>query len=253
MPVPYDFFDYPAYWKGRTYENESEKLALHAFLKIIGKKESVVEVGAGYGRLFPFYNSFFQKITLIEPSEKLLKLAKESFGMREKKMEFLNASLPQLPVKDNSFDVVLMVRVIHHFSDSKKVIKELSRILKPGGFLILEIANKVHFLARAKQLVKGNLSFISDLSPFEQRSAKSISEKKILFLNHHPKAILNNLEENNLKVEKILSVSNLRCPIVKKIVPLTVLLLIERITQGFLSKLFFGPSIFVLAVKSHNT
>jgi len=252
MPVPYDFFDYQKYWKGRDYEDGAERIALSRFLNSVGKKELLVDIGAGFGRLTELYLPFAQKVFLCEPSKKLSGIAKKKFADIPK-ITFCKTSLPNLTLKKSSFDVSLMVRVIHHFQDSKKVIKELFRVLKPGGFLVLEFANKIHFKALMKAILKGNFSFLSDVKPYEQRTKESIAKRKIYFFNHHPKKILKDLKDCGFEVKEILSVSNFRDPIIKKIIPLRVLLFLEKITQKPLSFIYFGPSIFILAYKSHNT
>jgi len=58
------------------------------------------------------------------------------------------------------------------------------------------------------------------------------------------------LEKNGFVLEKKLSVSNFRNPLLKKIVPETVLLRLEDVLQKPLSYINFGPSVFVKAVKS---
>lgn len=49
------------------------------------------------------------------------------------------ASLDNLPFEDNQFDVVLCTNVIEHVANGEDAFKELSRILKPGGTLILSV------------------------------------------------------------------------------------------------------------------
>lgn len=252
MPTPYDFFDYQNYWKERKYEDGAERVALKRFFKKIGKKKSILDLGAGYGRLTDCYLDNADKILLVDASERMLKLSKERFKSL-KKIHFLKASLTNLRLKNSSFDVVLMVRVIHHFRDSQKIIGEISRLLKPGGFLILEFANKIHFLARIKAILKGNFSYLKNFRPIDLRSKESLKERKIYFFNHHPKKIFSELFVCGFNIKEVLSVSNFRSPIIKKIIPLKSLLLLERILQKPLSFVFFGPSIFILAQKSYRT
>lgn len=252
MPAPYDLFDYQQYWQGREYEDTAEKIAIERFFKIIGEKSSLIDVGGGFGRLTEAYLNFSKKVVLTDPSENNLIIAKKKFG-KNGKIIYRKASLPDLPFADCSFDVVIMVRVIHHLADSQKNLKELSRILKPNGYLILEFANKIHFLARIKALLKGEFNFAPSLKTYEKRSKESISKKKILFLNHHPKKIFIDLQKNDFKILDYLSVSNFRSPIIKRIIPFKLLIFLENICQRWLSNVFFGPSIFVLAKKSHNT
>ena len=45
---------------------------------------------------------------------------------------------PKLPFDDASFDVITIVHVIEHVNDPVATLKEIYRILKPGGTLVLE-------------------------------------------------------------------------------------------------------------------
>lgn len=52
------------------------------------------------------------------------------------------SSAESIPIKDNSVDHVIMADVIEHVSDPLSSLKEINRILKPGGQLILTTPNK---------------------------------------------------------------------------------------------------------------
>ena len=52
-------------------------------------------------------------------------------------IEFVNADACQLPFADNQFDVVLAVECMHHFSSRHEFYKEVARVLKPGGRLVV--------------------------------------------------------------------------------------------------------------------
>jgi len=45
-----------------------------------------------------------------------------------------------IPIKDNSFDIILSQAVFEHLYDPKKAASEIQRILKPGGFVYVESA-----------------------------------------------------------------------------------------------------------------
>lgn len=51
----------------------------------------------------------------------------------------VKADICNLPFKDNSFDMVLCNHVLEHISDDTKAMKELYRVLKPGGVGIFQI------------------------------------------------------------------------------------------------------------------
>jgi len=251
MPAPYDLFDYQAYWLSRIYEDRAEKIALNKFFKKTGQVRNLIDIGGGFGRLTSTYFPIASKITLTDPSEKNLLSAEKKF-INEEKIVFKKTGFPVLAFGDSSFDAAVMVRVIHHLNDSNETIKEVSRILKPNGFFILEFANKIHFLARLKAIFKADFAFSKDLSTFEQRSKESIDKKRIIFLNHHPKKILSDLKNNGFEILEILSVSNFRSPIMKKAVPLKILLFFENVCQSLLSFIYFGPSVFILAKRTYK-
>lgn len=249
MAVPYDSYNYPQFWHGRQYEDKAEKIALRKFLTKIPQKNSIIDIGGGFGRLTEVYAPEFKTCLLIDPSEKLLSLCQKNLK-KYKNFEFKKGTGENLPVEDTIFDAALMVRVAHHLPNPEKAFSEASRVLKPQGFLILEFANKIHFLARLRSWLMADFGFSRSLTPVDQRSPESIASGTIPFFNHHPKFIFQKLEEAGFKVISVLSVSNFRHPIFKKMVPLRALLFFESSLQSLISSLYFGPSIFVLAQKT---
>ncbi len=238
-------FNYTKYWVGRDYENDSEEIAIRRFLKNKHFKNAV-DVGGGYGRLCPLLAEFADNVTLAEPSAKQLAIAKQYLSDYPKiKLSLLEANDLKLP--DRSIDLLTMVRVMHHLPDPVPEFKEFSRVLTDDGYLILEVANYAHFLNRIKFLLQAKK--IPD-EPIDIRSKNNRKSDVIAFVNHNPKTVVKTLAHNGLKVEKILSVSNLRSPLIKKIVPISVLLFFEKISQPILARLYFGPSIFLLVKKA---
>lgn len=248
MNVPYDSFDYPCFWETRHFEDKCEKIALKKLFRIADERGSIVDIGGGFGRLSTSYAHLFESCTILEPSEKLIEIGREKFKDLPN-LSFKKGSLPHLPFESSSFDMALMIRVIHHLADPLPAFIEVNRILKKEGYFVLEVANKIHFLERIKAYLRGDFSFARDLSPREKRSRKSIEEKKIIFLNHHPRRIKEDLLKAGFVVIKTLSVSNFRSPFIKKIVPEKLLLNFEKRLQGPLGNFLFGPSIFILARK----
>jgi ubiquinone/menaquinone biosynthesis C-methylase UbiE len=250
MPAAYDNYDYPSYWESRDYEHKSEIIALKSFLQKIPQVERLVDIGAGYGRLTPTYINRAKNIVLIDPSARLLKMARKSFA-RNKHVKFLHSKLENIQgkIKKESSDLIVMVRVIHHIEDLDLAFKTIDRILKKDGFLILEFANKSHFKASFKELLKGNITFHFDIFPKDIRSKKSVLKGAIPFINYHPEIITQKLKEKNFKIIEIRSVSNLRSSYLKNILPIDTILSLEKKLQTLLAPFNFGPSIFILAKK----
>jgi len=246
MAVPYDSYDYPRYWLGREYEDSAERIALKKFFAKIPKKRTLIDIGGGFGRLANLYANVFKNCLLIEPSEKLLKLAKIKL-IKYKNIEFKMGKAEKLPADDNQFDAALIIRLSHHLSQLEKALQEAHRVLKPGGFLILEFANKIHLKSIIRAIFKRKLGYLLSHVP------ENIStHKDFLFLNYHPTHIKSLLLANGFEIRNTLSVSNFRHPLFKKLIPLPILLLLEshfsRLTSHV--SLFLGPSIFILAQKT---
>ncbi len=121
----------------------------------------------------------------MEPSLKQRRQAKNYLDPRAK-ISIISGSAQKTGLKDNSQDLVVMIRVMHHLPQPQPVLQELHRILKPGGKLILEYANSHHFKARLKSLINGQPLL---LTPIEKRSLINIKKHTISFVNHSPVSI----------------------------------------------------------------
>lgn len=250
MGAAYDTFDYPGYWTGRDYEHKSEVVALKGFLKRIPKIKTILEIGAGFGRMIPFYAFRAKKVIVSEPSSRLLKIPREKFR-NKKGITFMQSTIENLSSKvaARSIDLIIMVRVIHHIKDVDGTVKTVRRLLKNGGWFIFEFANKTHFKAIASEAVKGNFGFLSDEETVDIRSAKSIKNKTLPFFNYHPNKIVKTLTDNGFEIVEKRSVSNIRSPFLKSIFSVDLLVYVESMVQKLLANINFGPSIFILARK----
>ena len=60
-------------------------------------------------------------------------------SLREQQMEVIEASVDDIPIGDNIFEVVCAFDVIEHIKDDRKAVEELIRVCKPGGLLFLAV------------------------------------------------------------------------------------------------------------------
>jgi ubiquinone/menaquinone biosynthesis C-methylase UbiE len=99
----------------------------------------VLEVGAGTGLNLEHYPDTIDELVLIEPDRAMArKLAArmEKLGTRARVVE---ASAEQLPIEGGSFDTVVCTLVLCTVADPSAGLRELRRVLRPGGsFLFLE-------------------------------------------------------------------------------------------------------------------
>ncbi|MEO8785119.1 MAG: class I SAM-dependent methyltransferase [Candidatus Saccharimonadales bacterium] len=236
--------NYLHYWQGRDYENDSEIIAIKRLLKNRHFGHAV-DIGGGYGRLCVLLSEYADEVTLAEPSQQQLDIAKDFLAdYPQIKRKLMQAD--DLQFADETVDLITMIRVMHHLPDPSAEFAQIQRVLSQHGYFILEIANYAHARNRIKYFLKGKRL---PVEPVDIRSAKNRRADEIAFVNHNPKTVIKQLAHAGLKVEKVLSVSNLRSPALKKIVPRGVMLKVEKLLQPALARSFFGPSTFLLVRK----
>lgn len=237
--------NYLHYWNGRDYEHASEEIAIKRLIK--GRKfNHAADVGGGYGRLCLLLENYADKVTLAEPSQQQLDIAKE-FLKDHPEIDRKLLQAGDLKFKDGSVDLLTVIRVMHHLPDPAPEFKEFHRVLSDDGYLILEVANYAHGRNRIKHALKGKSL---PKEPVDIRSEKNKKKDEIPFVNHNPNTVIKQLAHAGLKVERTLSVSNLRSPGLKKVVPQKLMLAVEKSLQPTLASTYFGPSVFFLVKKA---
>lgn len=111
--------------------------------KIIKKMDlklgtQILEVGCGLGRRARRISAASEgraMITAVDNSDKVLDIARAVSS--EKNVTYLKANAENLPFPNNYFDIVTAERLLICFSDALPVLKEMYRVLKPGGQLII--------------------------------------------------------------------------------------------------------------------
>ncbi len=92
----------------------------------------VLGAAGGTGRVAALYASEVRRIVVCDSSAGMLKEA------RGKGLETVQAAIEELPFRDGEFDVIFLVDAFHHLQNQRTALKELLRVLKSTGILIIE-------------------------------------------------------------------------------------------------------------------
>lgn len=94
-----------------------------------------LEFGCGVGRWVKLVSGFGFEYTGADISDEMLGQARTAFP--DTAFELIDGT--KLPFPDNSFDLVFSITVIHHnpFESQERIVIELERVLRPGGYLLL--------------------------------------------------------------------------------------------------------------------
>ena|SRR3989344_2269491 len=116
------------------------------------KKGKILDLGCGNCRnLLAFKNLDCYGIDF---SENMLIEARKFTKKHSFKVKLKQASIEKIPFDNTYFDYVLAVAVLHHLKNPETSVKEIYRVLKPGGEAFITVWNKlqIRFLFKKKEL-----------------------------------------------------------------------------------------------------
>lgn len=136
-----------------TYERERH----HGYHRLIdelelelvrryGAGKDVFEAGCGTGLLLRETAGFARKAVGLDLSRGMLGAA------HARGLQVVQGSLTQVPLPSASFDLVYSMKVLAHVPPITEALQELSRLVRPGGHLLLEFYNPRSFRYLAKRL-----------------------------------------------------------------------------------------------------
>ena len=124
-----------------TYDRQmakTEKAGLRAFRErlLAGLSGDVLEIGGGTGANLPWYGPAVTSLTLTEPQAPMLRRLQRTVGERYPSATVLRAPAEDLPFDDHTFDVAVSTLVLCGVDDQPRALRELRRVLRPGGQLL---------------------------------------------------------------------------------------------------------------------
>jgi len=126
--------------------------------------DKYLEIGFGSGLFIKKYVSNITKIEGLDFSEDMVKLANDFNKnlVKSDKAEFKLGNVKSIPWEDNEFSIVVAIETFFFWSDPEKSLKEIFRVLMPGGRLIIEMAyNKDDGINHSRLVKKINLKLYS--------------------------------------------------------------------------------------------
>jgi ubiquinone/menaquinone biosynthesis C-methylase UbiE len=129
-----------------------------SFINSLPKNCTVIDIGCGNGRhLLPCAKNC-KKVIGLDISTELLKIVKNKvYDKKLRNVEFIHSDAVNIPIKNDSIDAVLYIATLHNIPIRYRRInslKEIHRILKPGGMAIISVWSRwqdkfrQHFLIR---------------------------------------------------------------------------------------------------------
>ena len=127
----FNHFDFIAPTYDRLIKpGDPSKLAQMVGLPVMGK---LLDVGGGTGRISYSLREMVKSTIDLDSSMGMLNQASKKAGLI-----LVCSESEHLPIKDSSIDRLIMVDALHHVADYRITLKEMWRVLRPGGRMIIE-------------------------------------------------------------------------------------------------------------------
>ena len=124
----------------------------------------VLEVGAGGGQNFGFYDpAITERVEAVEPNAHMLRRATIAAQSARVPIHLTPAPAEHLPFADATFDAALVTFVFCSVDDPLQGLREMQRVLKPGGVLLL--------FEHVRSRTRGWARLQDALTPLQQRVA----------------------------------------------------------------------------------
>ena len=243
MICDYEGSDYKVrFWQNadRAYEDAVERVALRRMLPMKGRR--IIEFGAGFGRLAELYTGY-DEIILLDYSRTLLEQAQERWG-NDPRFRFVVGDIYHLPFVSGTISTATMIRVMHHIQDVPSALKQISNAIIPGGTFILEFANKRNVKSLLRYALRRQKWNPNQHDPYEFVD---------LNFDFHPDWMLEQLRAAGLRTTRSLAVSYLRSGLLKRTVPVNIMVYVDALLQLTAPLFLMSPSVFSLNKQEMGT
>ena len=185
---------------GEKMNEANAYMSTHTYNMLeIKKEDKIFEVGFGNGHFIPYILNKAEQVSYagIDISQTMVDEAskKNALYIKQGTVELINANVSKIPFDNNTFDKVCTVNTLYFWENPEKDMKELCRILKPGGKLIVAV-RPLNELQRA-EFEKHGFNFYPSktIRTFMENAGLRFVES--IIKNDPPEGFIEDLKERN--------------------------------------------------------
>jgi 2-polyprenyl-3-methyl-5-hydroxy-6-metoxy-1,4-benzoquinol methylase len=174
----------------------------------------VLEVGCGEGRGVGLLMKQAKSFTAVDKIKEVI----DALKIKYPSGKFLNMNIPPLKeLADNAFDSIVSFQVIEHIQDDVLFLKEINRVLKPGGTALLTTPNKMMSLSRnpwhIREYTPGELKKMAEkIFPHVEMKGITGNEKVMNYYEQNKKSVRRITRFDIFNLQYRLPASILRIP-----------------------------------------
>jgi len=133
------FADHAQEWDDIRARHVAEGEVESAMLRLMHNRRlgHLLDIGTGTGRMAEIFATTTRKITALDRSPEMLRIARAKLADRGIAAELVQGDFTALPMAARTVDTVVMHQVLHFAHEPARVIAEVARVLNPGGHLLI--------------------------------------------------------------------------------------------------------------------
>jgi ubiquinone/menaquinone biosynthesis C-methylase UbiE len=131
----YEQFERDPYFDSFTYSRLKLEQVLTGYLDTLPDGARLLDVGCGTGNLLGRLGGRF-RCAGCDPAAEMLERARAA----SPGADLRQASAEALPYEDEQFDAALLIEVVRYLDDPRPALRELARVLRPGGLALVTFA-----------------------------------------------------------------------------------------------------------------
>ena len=131
---------------------------LHHLLRLVDfdgyRGKRVLDVGCGAGTDLVRFAKGGALVSGVDISPSAVALARQNFSQQDLEADLREADGEHLPYADGTFDLVFAHGVVQYTPNSRALVEECRRVLKPGGDAIFQVYNRISWLNALSKVMK---------------------------------------------------------------------------------------------------
>ena len=147
------------YWLSSDHQPEvvHEELIKQLLAVTDVSEKEIMEIGVGMGGDSLFLAKEGANITILDFSPEALTMVEKSAKDRGLKIKTILADAKDIPFKDETFDIVFHQGFLEHFVEPETYLQEQRRVLKRGGYLVVDVPQKftTYTIKKHRQMKQG--------------------------------------------------------------------------------------------------
>lgn len=164
-----------------------EHLHRYAIALSFARGKVVLDIACGEGYGSNLLADIAKSVTAVDIEQHVIERASKKYTAEN--IQFITGSVQEIPLADSLFDMVVCYETIEHVDQHDKVMRELKRVLKPGGIILISTPDKTQYTDSG---VHSNKYHVRELyeNQFKNLVTASFNHCQFLIQNSFPSSMI---------------------------------------------------------------